>query len=369
MNYTLGHLRDDVLHRDLNALVAQDRKTTVLILAHIAEFDTRRLFVPAGYPSMHAYCVEELRLSDDAAFRRIRAARAGRSFPSVFDALAGGQLHLAAVSLLAPHLTKENVEELIEAATHKRKAEIEEFLARRFGQPEVPAKVRILPVSDRPQLVPGRVGSALPLLASPDLAEPQGAPARVESDAAEAIVAAEDQQRPIDELAPGRIEGVKAEPEPEPASAQRYLVQFTISKNAHDKLQYARALLSHAVPVADVGQVLERALVALIPRLEKRKFSGRKPRSDARPKERARRRENEPKRGRATAGPTESADRCTGSARCLGAGQRAMHVRQRRWHTLRDAPLPGIRSHRSCCPRRKGDHRSAEAAMQNPQPI
>ncbi len=130
--YTLSKLSDEALLRDLAALIARDRLTTARILAHIAEVDARRLYAPAGYPSMHAFCVGELRLSEDAAFKRIQAARAARRFPALFETVAEGRLHLAAVCLLAPHLTAENVEELIEAATHRPKVEIEALLARRF---------------------------------------------------------------------------------------------------------------------------------------------------------------------------------------------------------------------------------------------
>ena len=137
-DYTLAHLSDSILLRDLAALVAHDRQTTATLLAHLAEVDARRLYVPAGYSSMHAYCVEELHLSEDAAFRRIQAARAARQFPLLFVALAEGRLHLTAVTLLAPCLTPENAGELIEAATHRRKSEIEAFLAGRFSPQEIP---------------------------------------------------------------------------------------------------------------------------------------------------------------------------------------------------------------------------------------
>ena len=46
------------------------------MLAYIAEVDSRRLYVPAGYPSMFAYCVGHLRCSEDAASKRIHAAPA-----------------------------------------------------------------------------------------------------------------------------------------------------------------------------------------------------------------------------------------------------------------------------------------------------
>ena len=58
--YSLSHLSDCALLRDLAALVAQDRATTARLLAHIAECDARRLYLPAAHPSMFAYCVHEL---------------------------------------------------------------------------------------------------------------------------------------------------------------------------------------------------------------------------------------------------------------------------------------------------------------------
>ena len=145
--YDLAHLSDSVLLRDLTALVAEDRSTTASLLAHIAEVDARRLYAPAGYSSMFAYCVEELRLSEDATARRIHAARAARRFPALFEALEGGRLHLTAMFLLAPHLTPGNAEELIEASIHRPKVEIESFLARRFPSPDRPTVVRALSTS------------------------------------------------------------------------------------------------------------------------------------------------------------------------------------------------------------------------------
>ena len=88
--YVLAHLSDDALTHDLKSAVGQDRATTATLLAHIAEFDARRLYLGAGYPSMHAYCVEELGLSEDAAFMRITAARAARQFPALFTEVAKG---------------------------------------------------------------------------------------------------------------------------------------------------------------------------------------------------------------------------------------------------------------------------------------
>jgi hypothetical protein len=64
-HYSLTLVPDSALLRELRALVAQDRATTATLLAHLAEVDARRLYAPAGHPSMFAYCVAELRLSAD----------------------------------------------------------------------------------------------------------------------------------------------------------------------------------------------------------------------------------------------------------------------------------------------------------------
>src|SRR5258708_23750449 len=122
-SYSLSHLSDHALLRDLAALVSQDRATTATLLAHLAEMDHRKLYRPAAYESMYAYCVGELHMSEETAFRRIRVARTARQFPAIFSAVADGRLNLTAVLLLVPHLTPEYASELLAAATHKTKAE------------------------------------------------------------------------------------------------------------------------------------------------------------------------------------------------------------------------------------------------------
>ena len=244
-NYTLTHVSDAVLLRDLARLVARDRATTATLLAHIAEVDERKLYRPAGYSSMYAYCVEKLRLSEDAAYKRIQAARVARRFPALFAALAGGSLHLAAICLLAPHLTPESAWELIEMATHKGKSEIEDLLARRFpASPD--ATVRGL------------------------FAMAQHAPGHVRGLDAGA--------GPEAQLAPGQVESTQVQSLPQ--NRVRFMVQFAVTQSTRDKLRHARDLLSHAVPDGDMAEVLDRALDVLILKLERRKTGrARRPRA------------------------------------------------------------------------------------------
>ena len=110
---SLSHLSNQELLRSLAAIVARDRGTTAEMLAHIAEVDDRRLYAQEGFPSMFAYCVQVLHMSEDTAFKRIRAARTARQFPAIFEAVADGRLHLSAVVVLAPYLTEENATELL----------------------------------------------------------------------------------------------------------------------------------------------------------------------------------------------------------------------------------------------------------------
>src|SRR5438034_4450756 len=72
--YRLGGLGNDQLLAALSALVKRERELLSDFLAHLAELDERRLFLDLGYPSLFAYCTEQLGLSKSAAGRRIAAA-------------------------------------------------------------------------------------------------------------------------------------------------------------------------------------------------------------------------------------------------------------------------------------------------------
>ena|SRR6266487_6304161 len=86
--YSLSDLSDGALVRDLRLLVGQDCATTAALLAHLAEVDAHQLYRAAAYPSMYLYCVRELHFSEDAAWKRIQAARCARRFPVLFVAVA-----------------------------------------------------------------------------------------------------------------------------------------------------------------------------------------------------------------------------------------------------------------------------------------
>src|SRR5881394_335610 len=138
---SLTHLTDGAVIEGFSVLLADERTNTAELLVYLAEIDARRLYVSAGYPSMFAYCVGHFHLSEEAAYKRIRSARAAREFPALLDAIADGRLHLTAVVILAAHLRTETVDDLISAATHKSRSEIERLLACRFPRPDLPTRV------------------------------------------------------------------------------------------------------------------------------------------------------------------------------------------------------------------------------------
>jgi 5-methylcytosine-specific restriction endonuclease McrA len=231
--YSLSHLSDETLLHDLTALVARDRATTAELLAHISEVDARRLWVPAGHSSMQAYCVEELHLSEDCARKRIHAANVARRIPAVLPALADGRLHLSAVILLAPWLSPENASDLIGAATHKTRSEIEQLIADRYPRLDVPSTLEA-------------IGEATPMTSSEQ------------------------------KCAPGRI-SVKSELETgglpskiEPLAPERHALQCTIPQSTRDKLRFIQELLSHKIPSGDLAEILDYMADATIRQETKR---------------------------------------------------------------------------------------------------
>jgi hypothetical protein len=153
MNESLSTMSDRVLVDRLVELLRQERQLTAAVLVHLAEVEARQLYRPAACSSMHVYCTRVLGMSEDQAFKRIRAARVVRRFPVVGVAVEEGRLHLSGVVLLAPHLTADNVESLVAEASGKSKAEIDVVLARLAPRPDVPQRVDR--VAEQTELVAG----------------------------------------------------------------------------------------------------------------------------------------------------------------------------------------------------------------------
>src|SRR5262249_46775403 len=233
------------------------------------------------------YCTTALCLSEDAAYNRIEVARTVRRFPVILDKLAEGSLSIATVRLISPHLTPENKEALIGAASGKSKRQVEELLARHAPRPDVAPSMRKLPT---PASAPPMAGGGRPGATPATAPRPQTVPAL-----AAAAVAI-----------PGR------RPLVAPLSPGRYEVRFTASAETCEKLRLAQDLLRHALPTGDSAEIIDRALTLLLADLARKKFAATdRPRAGrrTRPESRSMPAKARPAMGQRAKGPAASTAR------------------------------------------------------------
>src|SRR5436190_20794268 len=143
----LSDLSDQDLLAHLQLAAQTERRATAHLVALLIELDSRRLYLSEGFPSLFVYCTDALHLSEPATYNRIEVARAARRFPIVLDGLAAGELTLASVKLLAPHLTPDNHRDVLAQVRHKSKRDIELLVAALHPRPDVPSAIRKLPAS------------------------------------------------------------------------------------------------------------------------------------------------------------------------------------------------------------------------------
>ena len=208
-------------------------------------------------------------MSEDAAYKRIQAARAARRFPSIFEDMAEGRLHLAAVCLLAPHLTAGNAAEFLAASAGRTKAEVERLVAERFPRTESLGLVEAIPAG---QLAAAGVN---------DVDTVQLAPGQVEASTARSLGQV-DVVPPEIGSAPPRPTVVPMA-KPKPHAPGRYSLHLTMSEATYEKLHHVQGLMSHTLPSGDPAEVIDRALDALARELERRKYAAAsKPRMQSR---------------------------------------------------------------------------------------
>ena len=231
-----SHLADTTLLQNAPAHRSTATDSVAHLLADIGEIDERKLYRPEGYASIRAWCVSALGMPDDVARRHIHAARAAREFPVIFTALSEGSLYLCGVIQLAPCLTPENAEELVAAAKHKSRTEIDWLLRTRFPESDAfdwvagCATERISPeTSVEPKLTPKSVTAPTP-----------------------AQVANGSAVRPL--------------------NAEMCETSFTMRRSALEKLNYLKALLGPKAATMSPGELYERSLDVHIAQVEKQKF-------------------------------------------------------------------------------------------------
>src|SRR5687768_9145027 len=231
--FSLGHLSDHALLSGVAELTRSQHLLTAKLLAHLAEVDARKLYLSEACSSLFAYCRDRLGFSEDEAYRRVEAARIARQHPRVFDRLESGSISLSVLAKLKPHVSAENMTELLDALAGKSVRDAERILAARFPKPDVADSIRKLPERRPP------ASASAPAPAPASASAPAPMPDR------------------------GRVS---------PLSADRVQVKFTASRALEEKLALARDLMSHSNPSRDLATVIEAALDLLIADRKQKKF-------------------------------------------------------------------------------------------------
>jgi hypothetical protein len=251
MLITLETMSDEELVVALDRAVAAEVTALVELLKHLAEFGRRQLWLPRAYTSLFAYCTEELGYSEDQAAKRIHAARAARDFPLIYQLLEQRHVHLSAVVKLAPHLTRENHRELLWKAAGRTRLEIEAIVA--CLAPRQPQRDAVKIIAAEPQ-------ARLPIV--PASQRPAPAP-----EAPSAAVAAP-------AVAPRAVESA-----PQPT-----LVRFSFTGTGEllKKIERAKAVMRHKFPRAELGEIVDAAMEALLDAKDRDRISARRERRRAR---------------------------------------------------------------------------------------
>ncbi len=251
-------LSDDELLERTRALARVERGATYELVEHLAEIDRRDLSEHKTSMSLYDFCVHQLHLSDDAAYRRIRAARAIRKFPPISVLFKNGTLTLETISLLNPFLEDSDAAVLVKSCIGLRKWQVQALLAGRKPETARRDVIRYCGPVIRTPLA----ASPTPLL-------------DVKIETSEPLVEA---QRPIAVQKPAEAAAVSASPRVYPIKVYAVRVSFTADGDFHLLMRRAQALLRHKYPDGRLEGVLKDALIALL-RKRDRSFGWRGPSS------------------------------------------------------------------------------------------
>ncbi|WP_374080346.1 HNH endonuclease [Bdellovibrio bacteriovorus] len=134
----------ELLNR-LEKLTRTERKITHLILCHINEVESRRLYAELGFDSMFKYLTKQLGYGEDSAYRRLQAARLLKQVPAVAETLEEGTLNLTQLTQVQKCIKQEiklghkvdaqQTTHILEEIQNKSSFETQKYLAQEFNQP------------------------------------------------------------------------------------------------------------------------------------------------------------------------------------------------------------------------------------------
>ena len=233
---TVGALSDRELLRETSNLVRHERHLQGAVIDHLAEIETRGLYLQRGFSSLFDYAVRELGYSDAAAARRIGATRLCADQPDAREGLRDGSLTLSAA------------------------AELQWAFDRQRRRGSISGTAAIAPVGSAAQNDPAPdSATAVPLPS----AEPEPPPL---------VLDAAGRQKLVEEAAGKSARQVRrmlADLDPElappadrvrPLGDGRYELKAVIDADCQQGLEQLRGLLSHVDPRMTMGQLVGRVV-------------------------------------------------------------------------------------------------------------
>ena len=211
------------------------------MLTYLGEVERRGLYVEMACSSMWAFVERRFGLTGGSAHRRLTAAALVRRFPVILARVEQGDIHLESLCALKDVLTEANVDALMAATAKKTLREVQHIVACLAPKPDVSASIRKLPQK-----------------APPMASAPSAPSAPVQSESPGSLFAT----APRSEHARPRVEQL---------SEVRHKVQLTVSSETREKLERARDLMKHRNPSGDLEVVFDRAMDALLEKLEKQR--------------------------------------------------------------------------------------------------
>ncbi len=134
----------ELLNR-MDKLVQSERKLTHVILCHINEVESRRLYAELGFDSMFGYLTRHCGYGEDSAYRRLQAARLLKKNPTIATKLEQGVLNLTQLTRVQKCIKQESnagvaigtekTLQILEQIENKSSFETKQVLAVEFNQP------------------------------------------------------------------------------------------------------------------------------------------------------------------------------------------------------------------------------------------
>ncbi len=213
------------------------------VVEHLAEADRREWHIRKGFAGLTNYCVARLKYSQEAAGKRVTAARLVRKYPLALQMLRDGDVHLSGLLVLSPVLHADNYEERLNAAAGKTREQIELLVVGWKPKPLVETRVFEVKVDHRQALLEEMVK------------------ARAE--------APQEEPRPQTQASAPELPRA---PRPRPLDPQHYKLQLCIDLETYEDLRWLQEHMRHSIPDGDAAKVIAKAIKELRKAVDKRRY-------------------------------------------------------------------------------------------------